>query len=57
MWGQNLFFDVYFGTVNPPTTTICKNQNIKTIEVELSDSSGYYWKVVVKDNNGRIAIG
>lgn len=54
---DNLSFDVYFGSVNPPTTKIGNNQNAKTIEVELSDSTNYYWKVVVKDNNGGITTG
>lgn len=54
---DNLSFDVYFGSVNPPTTKIGNDQNAKTIEVELSDSTDYYWKVVVSDNNGGETIG
>jgi hypothetical protein len=52
-----LTFDVYFGTANPPTTKMGDNQTAKTLDVNLEASKSYYWKVVVKDNNGGEAIG
>jgi len=52
-----LNFDVYFGTVNPPSNKIGDNQTVKTLDVNLEASKSYYWKVVVKDNNGGEAIG
>ncbi len=52
-----LTFDVFFGTVNPPTTKIGDNQTAKTLDVNLEASKSYYWKVVVKDNNGGETIG
>jgi len=52
-----LTFDVYFGTVNPPTTKIGNNQTAKMLDVNLEPSKSYYWKVVVKDNSAGEAIG
>ena len=54
---DNLTFDVYFGTANPPTVKIGDNQSAKTLDVNLESSKSYYWKVVVKDNNGGETIG
>lgn len=54
---DSLTFDVYFGTVNPPTTKIGDNQTEKKLDVNLDASKNYYWKVVVKDNNGGETIG
>ena len=52
-----LTFDVFFGTINPPTTKVGNNQTAKTLDVNLEASKSYYWKVVVKDNSGGEAIG
>lgn len=52
-----LTFDVYFGTANPPTAKLGDNQTAKTLNVNLAASTNYYWKVVVKDNNGGETIG
>lgn len=47
-----LTYDVYFGTVNPPTQKISENLSAKSVDVTLNPSKEYYWKVVVKDNKG-----
>ena len=52
-----LTYDVYFGTNNPPTTKAGDNQTANTLTVDLSASSNYYWKVVVKDDKGGQTIG
>jgi hypothetical protein len=52
-----LTFDVYFGKVNPPVTKIAENQSGMSVAVDLSPSTDYYWKIVVKDNNGGTTIG
>jgi hypothetical protein len=52
-----LTYDVYFGTVNPPTTKQGDNISANTLSVNLSSSKSYYWKVVVKDNKGGQTIG
>ena len=54
---DNLTFDIYFGTSNPPTVKVSENQSSKSFEVDLSSSNNYYWKVDVKDNNGGITKG
>jgi len=54
---DNLTFDVYFATVNPPTTKKGDNQSTKTLDVAVDASSSYYWQVIVKDNNGGETIG
>ena len=56
---DNLTFDVYFGTVNPPTSSelVSENQSEKTFDVNLESSTNYYWKIVVKDNNGGQTFG
>jgi len=54
---DNLTFDVYFATVNPPTTKKGDNQSTKSLDVAVDASSSYYWQVIVKDNNGGETIG
>lgn len=52
-----LTFDVYFDTNNPPTTKVGDNQSELTSTQNLTASTTYYWKVVVKDDKGGEAIG
>lgn len=47
-----LTYDVYFGTENPPTEIVSSNQSESSLELSLDASQNYFWKVVVKDNNG-----
>ena len=54
---DTLTFDVYFGTVNPPTTKVSENQSDTTYNQALESSKNYYWKVVVKDDKGGTTIG
>jgi hypothetical protein len=54
---DSLRYDVYFGTNNPPTSKVSTNQTEKTVEVNLAASTVYYWKVVVKDDNGGEIVG
>ena len=55
--GDVLTFDVYFGTENPPTAIDSGNQSATTLNVDLTASTTYYWKVVVKDGQGAQTIG
>ena len=50
--GDVLTFDIYFGTVNPPTEKISSDLNKQNLKVELSPGTWYYWKVISKDNHG-----
>ena len=52
-----LTYDVYFDTNSDPTTKVGDNQSDKTLSVNLSAATTYYWKVVVKDDKGGQAIG
>lgn len=52
-----LVYDVYFGTVNPPTLKISENLVVPSLDVTLNPSKEYFWKIVVKDNKGGEAIG
>jgi hypothetical protein len=54
---DKLVFDVYFGTVNPPTSKVSENIETKTLDVPVLPAKEYYWKVVVKDNKGGESIG
>ena len=52
-----LTFDIYLGTENPPTNIISENQTDIFLNVSTISQTIYYWKVVVKDNNGAQTIG
>lgn len=52
-----LSYDLYFGTANPPSSKISSNITAKTLDVALNPATTYFWKVVVKDNNGGETIG
>lgn len=47
-----LVYDVYFGTVNPPTQKVVENKAANSVEVTIEAAKAYFWKVVVKDNKG-----
>lgn len=49
-------YDVYFGKENPPTLV---KENVSEMEyaVDLEAETTYFWKIVVKDNQGGEAIG
>lgn len=52
-----LTYDVYFGTVNPPTAVVSANQSASSLNRTVSASTKYYWKVTVKDGKGGQTIG
>ncbi|MCF6181257.1 hypothetical protein [Lutibacter sp.] len=55
---DTLTYDVYFDTVNPPTTKVSADQTPSSYTTAtLSATTTYYWKVVVKDNQGGQTIG
>lgn len=54
---DNLTFDIYFDTVNPPVTKVSENQSESSYTQALESSKNYYWKVVVKDDKGGTTIG
>lgn len=55
---DDLTFDVYLGTANPPTTLVSENQSANSFETDpLTSSTTYYWKIVVNDGKGGETIG
>ncbi|HSQ47367.1 MAG TPA: hypothetical protein VLM44_10685, partial [Lutibacter sp.] len=52
-----LMYDVYFGTVNPPTAIVSSNQSANSSNRTVTASTKYYWKVVVKDGKGGQTVG
>tara|TARA_R110001583_G_scaffold31233_3_gene107058 strand:+ start:6935 stop:7630 length:696 start_codon:yes stop_codon:yes gene_type:complete len=52
-----LSFDVYFGTDNPPATKTASNLTNKSLAVNLTSATTYYWKIIVKDDKGGETIG
>ena len=54
---DTLTYDVYFGTDENPTTKEGSNITENTLSVNISGTSNYYWKVVVKDDKGGQTIG
>lgn len=56
--GDDLTFDVYLDTNAEPTTLVSENQTATTFDVSnLTSSTTYYFKIVVKDDKGGISIG
>lgn len=54
---DKLVYDVYFGTTNPPTAIISANIATSSLDVPVVASTGYFWKIVVKDGKGGETIG
>lgn len=53
-----LTYDVYLGTVNPPTEKVGNSITAASLNTSsLQSATNYYWKVVVKDNKGGETIG
>jgi len=52
-----LTYDVYFGTVNPPTAKISDSKSEKSVDVTIEPGKQYYWRVTVKDDKGGETVG
>ncbi|MDO6519008.1 hypothetical protein [Zobellia uliginosa] len=55
--GDQLAFDVYLDTKNPPETKIESNKSTFSIGVSVQPNTTYFWRIVVNDGNGGEAIG
>jgi len=57
--GDNLTYDVCFGTVNPPTTSVSQNQASTSYKPpqDLVTSTQYFWKIVAKDSQSHSTTG
>lgn len=54
---DELSYDVFFGTNNPPITKVSNHQSSTQLDLTIESSKKYYWRVVVYDNNGGETIG
>ncbi|MEW7289139.1 fibronectin type III domain-containing protein [Aquimarina sp. 2304DJ70-9] len=54
--GDDLSYDVYFGTSNTPSL-VEQNITASQLEVTISPDTVYYWRVVVKDDQEGVTIG
>ncbi|WP_405266920.1 hypothetical protein [Cellulophaga sp. Ld12] len=54
---DQLLYDVYLDTNNPPMLEIGDNINVQHLEIALNPMNTYYWKIIVKDSNGGQSIG
>lgn len=52
-----LTYDVYFGTMNPPTIKVASAITSKSFSVTTTSATNYFWKVVVKDGKGGETVG
>ena len=54
--GEEVTYDIYFGTTNPPTVAVSENQTETTFSVPDADAldfeTTYYWFIKAKDTNG-----
>ena len=55
--GDPLTYVVYFDMNTPPTTVVAADLNLTTFNVNVVSATQYYWKIVVKDNQGGQTIG
>jgi len=55
---QAITYDVYFGTTNPPTSTIVTNTSQTTMaRTALSNLTMYYWQIDARSSNGTSTKG
>lgn len=54
---DELSYDIYLGTVNPPVTKVSEDQLLNNYSASISFAKVYYWKVDVKDNQGGVTKG
>lgn len=55
--GDNLIFDIYFGTDKAALQIIAEDLSEIKFDAEINTKSSYYWKVVAKDGKGGSTIG
>jgi len=54
---DDLVYDIYIDSINPPVTLVSENQTESSFDFSLSTTGSYFWKVVVKDENGGETAG
>ncbi len=54
---DDLVYDIYIDTVDPPITLVSEDQTETSFDFNLSASTIYFWRIVVKDENGGETVG
>jgi formylglycine-generating enzyme required for sulfatase activity len=49
--GDNVTYDVYFGTANPPATKVANRQSTLTYNPAMGVKTTYYWQIVAWDEH------
>lgn len=52
-FGEKVFYDIYFDTMNATTLFSANHEESRFIPLNLLPNIRYYWKVKVKNNNGK----
>jgi hypothetical protein len=56
--GDTITYDVYFGTITPPTNKVSANQSGVSYDPgTMNYNVHYYWKIVAWDNHGASTVG
>jgi len=57
--GDDVFYDVYLGTENPPLTLVNSSQSEEFYDPDpdLSTSTTYYWQIIARDVQGATTVG
>ena len=54
---DDLVYDIYIDTVDPPVTLVSEDQTETSYDFNLVASTIYFWRIVVKDENGGETVG
>ena len=57
--GDDVTYDVYFDTINPPAIKVSANQSAQFYDPDpdLGFDTKYYWKIVACDDSGASTVG
>ena len=54
---DDLVYDIYIDTVDPPVTLVSEDQTETSFNFNLGVSTIYFWRIIVKDENGGETVG
>ena len=55
--GDTVMYDLYYGSSNPPTSTLIQGSLLTTYDLGIPGSGIYYWKVIAKEETGLTTSG
>ena len=53
--GNDITYDVFFGTDNPPMSTVSTDQSDTTFLPDLVDNTTYFWNIMAKNESGGVS--